>query len=137
MPLLCWGACKWSLLRQAASGCTSPLLPWREGSLRVFPQGLSGTLLSFHRLGSETYRSPIASFDKVGHGESPNLGQAVSQAGVMQEQACFMCLAAGTACPKLGLPPSHLVKGLGLPGCHHWPYIVTLCSQQSFVPAEA
>lgn len=116
MPLLCWGACKWSLLGEAARP------HFFRRSMGVFPQGLSGTLLSLHRLGSETCCSPVAYVVKVGHGGSPSLGQAVSQAGVTQEWGCFVCLAAGAISP---------------PGCQYWPYMVTSCSQQSFVPAEA
>lgn len=30
-----------------------------------------------------------------------------------------------------------LALSISPPGCQHWPYIVTSCSQQSYVPAEA
>lgn len=107
-----WTSCPWLYLP------TSSLEGW---SVRVFPQGLSGTLLSLLGLGSEMCCSPIASFVKVGLRGSPDRGCPRQKS----------CRNRGALCAWL------LALSVSPPGCQHWPYIVASCSQQSFVPAEA
>lgn len=94
MPLLCWGACKQSLLGQAVPGCDScfPGGKEHEGFAMVFEQ----TLLSLHRLEPDMCYSPIASLVQVelrGASLWPQLAPSVPCCRVVQEQGCRSCCA--------------------------------------------
>lgn len=114
MPLLCQGACKWSLLGQADSGCTSPLLPWREGVW-----GFEWNTSSNHRHAA----APLLSLSRWDMEGAPFWGRQCPR-----QKSCWN---RGALCAWL------LALSISPPGCQLWPCIVTLCSQQSFVPAEA